>query len=341
VNAARFLRAACVAALVLAASAPRSVAEEEAVTKARAAIHAAAEKRDSRALAKALDDANSLVGTVFPDGGDLADWLGTLPEPVARLVAVKVRRGWLYVVAKRGLEAKAPLESVLGVEPGNGEARAYLGEARRLTGDLEGATGELLRALDTGASDALVLPAARRIVIALHEKPPESDSQGLPAYATAAGRFLARRRMDDVHRAVADWLDYDAERARSIPKRAAMLRAEAVRRAWSWIDGGEQAEAHARARKAVEVAEWVAWLGAERPRDLPERFDLFAAAVRLGEVGESDRHEVPEALAGLAEEAVARGRYLLAATLARRRLSMGDSPAARRVLLACPPDVGD
>jgi tetratricopeptide (TPR) repeat protein len=341
VTLARVAFVALLLASAFAALPSRAVAEEEAATKAKAAIYAAAEKRDARALAVALDDANKLVGEVFPDGGDLADWLGTLPESVARLVPVKVRRGWLYVVAKRGADAKAPLESVLGVEPNNGEARAYLGEARRQTGDLEGATADLLRALETGASDALVLPSARRIVIALHEKPPPSDGQGLPAYANAAGRFLARRRMDDVDRGVADWLDFDAHAARSLPKRAALLRAEAVRRAWSWVEGGDAAEAHARARKAVDVAEWVAALGAERPRDLPARFDLLAAAVRLGETGEGDRHEVPEALAGLAEEALARGRYLLAAHLARRRLSMGDSPAARRVLLACPPDVGD
>ncbi len=36
-----------------------------------------------------------------------------------------------------------------------------------------------------------------------------------------------------------------------------------------------------------------------------------------------------------------KGRYLLASVMARRRLGISDSAAARRVLLALPPEVGD
>jgi hypothetical protein len=226
------------------------------------------------------------------------------------------------------------------VDPKHAEARAYLGEAKRLAGDATGAANDLARALDDGAADALVLPAVRRIVIGLREKPPPVASEALPAYAQVAARFLSRRRMDDVSRAVADWLDWDAWQARSVPKRAAFLRAEAVRRAWDWVEGGAADEAVARARKAFEAAEWAATLG-DLSRSVPDRFDLLAAAVRLGETGEVERHEVPEAVAALAEVALERGRWVLAASLARRRLAISDSPAARRVLLALPPDVGD
>jgi hypothetical protein len=185
-----------------------------------------------------------------------------------------------------------------------------------------------------------VLPAVRRTAIGLHDKPPPVVGEALPAYAEVAGRFLSRRRMDDVSRAVADWLDWDAWQARSIPRRAAFLRAEAVRRAWDWVEGGSADEAVARARKAFEAAEWASTLG-ELSTSVPGRFELLAMAVRLGETGEVDRHEVPEAVAALAEVALERGRHVLAASLARRRLAISDSPAARRVLLAVPPDVGD
>ena len=41
------------------------------------------------------------------------------------------------------------------------------------------------------------------------------------------------------------------------------------------------------------------------------------------------------------ESALREGRYELAARLARQRLDLSDSPAARRVLAALPPDLGD
>jgi hypothetical protein len=77
------------------------------------------------------------------------------------------------------------------------------------------------------------------------------------------------------------------------------------------------------------------------PAGVPERFDLLAAAVRLGAGAESDAHEVPEALAALAEAAFTQGRFALAERMARRRLAISDSPAAKRVLLSLPPDVGE
>ena len=94
------------------------------------------------------------------------------------------------------------------------------------------------------------------------------------------------------------------------------------------------------ARLAFDLARQRTTLPADA-KDLPTRFDLLAQAVRLGETPGGEGHEVPEALAALAEEALGKGRWLLADKMARRRLAISDSPAARRVLLALPPDVGD
>lgn len=71
------------------------------------------------------------------------------------------------------------------------------------------------------------------------------------------------------------------------------------------------------------------------------RFDLLARAYALGRIPEREGHERPELLAVLAEAALAEGRYELAHRLARERLAISESPAARRVLLRLPPDVGD
>ena len=73
----------------------------------------------------------------------------------------------------------------------------------------------------------------------------------------------------------------------------------------------------------------------------PTPFDALAVAVRLGERASGEGHELPEALAELAAEALAKGRYVLADRLARRRLAISDSPTARRVLRAMPADAGD
>ena len=71
------------------------------------------------------------------------------------------------------------------------------------------------------------------------------------------------------------------------------------------------------------------------------RFDLLAWAYRLGNRPDDDTHTLPAAVALLAEAALQEERYELAARLARQRLDLSDSPAARRVLAALPPDIGD
>ncbi len=343
------MRPARTVALALALSMGGSrlaVAEDAAATEVRNALVGAAEARDSKALAKALDAANALVGpnATFMDASGLADWLGELPKSVTRLADVQSRRGWLYVLAKHGQDAIAPLETVLSVDEKNAPVRALLGEARRQAGDFEGAVADLLRALADGAPDSAVLPSAYPLVYEVHEKDknkaPEADA--LPRYAVLGSRFLAVRWIPEVGEALHLWLGYDAEVAKRDPKRGPPLKAEAVKIAWLRCVNARETDDHAAlAREAYRAAAWRQGVPAANSEGVPDRIDLLAAAVRLGDLRTSDRHAVPESLAALAEEALAHGRYVLAAHMARRRLAISDSPAARRVLLACPPDVGE
>lgn len=341
-------RAACLV-VALALAAPRARAEDdedEAAARARAAVLEAARAKDPARLEKTMDAAQTdLVGpsAVFPDVGALADWLGTFPEGVTGLAPVRARRAWSYVTAKRGGDALPLLDGLLEEDPGNGVLRAYRGEARRQTGDVAGAVEDFVRALGDGATDDHVVPSVRRIVFDLRRFPPkDAPADALPAWATAVAPLLARRDLVDVRMAFVEWLDYDAGKARADAGRAARLRAEAVRQAGFAIRLEPAAEDRVRlARMAYDAGLWRRALPADDAGDLPTPFDLFAAAVRLGERPGEEGHEVPEALSALAEEALAKGRWLLAERLARRRLAMGDSPAAAKVLRSLPPDVGD
>jgi hypothetical protein len=71
------------------------------------------------------------------------------------------------------------------------------------------------------------------------------------------------------------------------------------------------------------------------------RFDLLALAYDLGKPVDREGHDLPGVLILLAEAALREQRYELAHRLARERLALSESPAARRILLRLPPDVGD
>ena len=321
-------------------------AEEEAAAKeAREAIVAAAAKGQA-ALAKALDGAQKLVGGegVFPDTGALADWLGTMPDDVAKSPLVRARRAWLYVVGKRGADAVPLLEAIVAADPGAGIYLAYLGEAKRQAGDVDGALAALEKAVKARASDEHVVPSLRKIVYDAHGDAKADAGGGVPAWARTGLRALAVRDVPELRFSIARWLAAAAEQARGADaKQAAVLRAEAAKALWPLflLKESDPEVASYLPRIAYEAAGWSKSIGADRPADVPEPFDFYAMAVRLGASPTGETHEVPEAMAGLAEEALAKGRYLLASVMARRRLSISDSPAARRVLLALPSDVGE
>ena len=341
----RSLVFACVAALSFLAVGTRAArAEDEEATRVRGALVEAVAAKDPVRVSRVLDEANALVGpsATFPDVGALADWLGLLPDPVVAQPAVRDRRAWLYVTAKRGADALPLLEAALEKNPRNAIFLAYRGEARRQAGDLAGAVADLVAALDAGAPDEHVLPSARKIVYDLRKDPPKGLVEGLPPYATVAAPILAKREMTDVREALVAWLSYDASTKKGDAHGAAVLRAEAVRQAFLALRAPTAKEDRARrARMALDAGGWARSLGADAPADLPTAFDLYAQAVRLGERPGEEGHDLPEALTALAEEALAKGRYVLAARMAHRRLAISDSPAARRVLRGLPPDVGD
>lgn len=324
-------------------------ADEEAAERVKAALLEAA--GNPTRLARTLDEATSLVGpsAVFPDLGALADWFGTLPASVSGQPLVSIRRAWMYVFTRRGADAIPLLEPALVSSPRDALLRSYLGEAKRQAGDLAGAVVELSRALDDGATDEQALPSVRKVVYEIKTAPNAAQADGLPTYATAAATLLARREVRDVRQSVIEWLLYDADPTRADPKRSALLRAEAIRHLGVTLRPPVPVAERLRlARRALEVVPLLKALPEDVRATLPTPFDLLCAAVRLGEAVDAEGnatseggHLLPEALAFLAEEALAKGRYVLADSLAHRRLAISDSPTARAVLRGLPPDVGD
>lgn len=334
-------------ALLFVMSAPGSRAGD-ARDEVRTALLAAADADDGAvALAVALDEADRrLVGSdaPFATRAELADWIGTLPERVVEHDVVIVRRAWLYVAGRQGAAALPLLDVALERDPGNTLLVCYLGEARRQSGDLEGAIAAWVAALDAGAPDEQVLPSVRRLVFDLHRDRAADPRSALPRYATVVEPILRRRALRDVEEALYDWLDFDALVARPDGPRVAALRAAALSHLSRALRGPVGDEHRVRlARKAFEAARTLraTWRDGRPPEGVPSAFDLLSAAVRLG-VGFTDSgHEVPEALTALAQVALEKGRFVLAASLARRRLAISDSPGARAVLEALPPEVGD
>jgi hypothetical protein len=240
----------------------------------------------------------------------------------------------MYVSVKRGSAAIEVLEAALAAQPKDGVARAYLGEARRQTGDAQAAASDLAQALRDGAPSDFVVPSVTKLLYDLRREP--AAAQGLPGYAAAAATFLLAGENAEIRVAVARWLAFDAEKTRGDLARTALLYSTAVRHAWAVVSNPPPGTSAA--RLAYQASEWRKAVGASAPGDLPGRYELLSASVRQGAGGETD--EVPEAVAALAEVALEEERFALAHAMATRRLALSDSPAARRVLLALPPDVG-
>jgi hypothetical protein len=322
-------------------------AEDEDVEAARARLVAAAQKGD-RAVSVALDEAQKLVGPgrVWPDLGAYADWVETLPPDVNALRTVRLRRAWAYVSTKRGQNALPLLVELKGSGPADPVVLSYFGEAKRLVGDAEGAVAGLKEAVAAGAGDDLVVPTLRKIAYDAHSeepKPAEGETpKDAPRWLAVGEAVLAVRDLPDVRLSLVRWAQAAGEADRGV-RVGPLMRGKAIAIAWPTLTTPPADRASiglSLSRLAFDLARLRATLPADA-KGLPSRFDLLAQAVRLGETAGADGHEVPEALALLAQEALDKGRYVLADRMARRRLAISDSATARRVLLALPPDAGE
>jgi hypothetical protein len=331
----------CVASLAAAALVARAGFAGDDLEELRGEIVRASQANDAARVVRALDRVASMVGPekAFADVGAAADWVAALPDGVTGRPVVQVRLGWMYVTGLRGPDALPHLEKALRAAPSDARARAYFAEAKRQAGEPAAAAGELARAIGDGVPDDLAEWGVTKLVAGLLTYGKKGEGTALPEYASAAETVFAAKDFPAVRRSVALRLSFDAEEERVDAERSTALRTAAVRHAWAYL---RRAPADGEsARLSYEASRWVAALGDARPSGLPERFDLLAAAVRMGETSDPEAHQVPEALAAMAEEALAKGRFVLAERMARRRLAMSDSPAARRVLLRVPADVGD
>ena len=267
----------------------------------------------------------------------LAQWLGALPKGVRSQGEVLLRRGWAHLAAGDPTAARPLLEKVHAKGGAQGVVQAYLGEVTRLDGDPERALELLAAACELGYRDGFVVESGRKAAYDLRLASPSKDAKGVPAYATALAKLVASWDHPWLRGPLARWLLEDY-RAYAVPSRD---------RAKAWA---RFAAPHALAAAATEPVSGVGPIllleaaEALRVEDRESgggtlRFDLLAEAYTRAR--SPDGHRLPQAVALLAEAALAEQRYSLAHRLARERLTISDSPLARRVLDALPPDVGD
>jgi hypothetical protein len=299
------------------------------------------EARDAQQIGAALDALQLRIGKddALPDAGALGDWLGELPDGRNKHPLVLIRRGWAYVTVRRGKEALPLLEAALKDDPSRGYVRSYLGQAQYQTGEAARALETLATAVKAGYDAPHLRETALQAVLWLRKERPVKDAEGLPEYVKAASAYLlgvaddvlmatlARALLDDL----AAYEKPSTERGQAWAQHAGEF-AQAVLSRNRAVEGG--------ARLALDAAAALEVLDREEQGRTP-RFDLLASAYALGKPADREGHDLPEVLPLLAEAALAEGRFDLAHRLARERLAISESPAARRVLLALPPDVGD
>lgn len=295
-----------------------------------------------RQVDQALDDLAVRIGQVpgFADEAAFADWLGAIAEARARHPRVLLRRGWAYVTAGRGRAALEPLDLARADREAEPVALAYLGEAWRQAGEPAQALTFLKRAVEAGYGQTTYLDeAALKAGFDLRSGASSRDAAGLPAYAQPLAEYLNVRPAAALHAALARWiLDDHGAYARDGERRS---------RQWSTF-GAQHALATVRLDPGVErgarlCLDAATALRSDHPsiQERPLYADCLAQAYRLGRGPDPDRHELPQAIAYLAQAALEEGRFELAGRLARERLRVSDSPLAREVLRALPVDLGE
>lgn len=299
------------------------------------------EARTPEEVGGALDALQARVGQdpALPDLGALGDLLGALPDGRDRHPRVLERRGWAYVAVRRGAEAVPVLTAALADDPGRGRVRAYLGEAQRQAGDPAAGLATLATAVRAGYDAPHLRESALQAVLALRRDRPAAAATGLPAYAEAAAPLLQAVHDEALRLTLAQALLEDlAAFEQPGTERGGLWALAAGENAQRLLEGAGPVEGGA--RLALAAARALAPLDRRRDGRTP-RLDLLTQAYVRGRPADREGHDLPEVLPLLAEALLAEGRYEAAHRLARERLALSESPAARRVLEALPPDVGD
>ncbi|MDA1195260.1 MAG: hypothetical protein O2894_08750 [Planctomycetota bacterium] len=289
----------------------------------------------------ALDKLVETIGKpgYFEDAGAFGDWLGTLPDGRAEDPLVKLRRGWAYVVAKRGADAVALLEAAVADNPGDGLRRAYLGEALRQAARPVEAAAMLASAVKCGHHGQHVHESILKSIFDSRRASLAGHADDLPDYVTVAETYLAVRSEPDIQFVVAqllleDFATYEKpERSRGMlwARTAARHALDALRTAPTPPAGG--------AKLAYDAAAALEYVDGKE-QGATDRYDLLVKALELGRDPSGGPPLYPQVFIFLAEAAAREGRFELAYELATKRLEVSNSPRARRLLAALPPDLG-
>lgn len=282
---------------------------------------------------QALEQLQQRIGRpkYFADHGTFGDWLATIPDGRDQHVLVLQRRGWAYMMAKRGADGLAPLEAALKQDPGSGLTRAYLGECLRLAGRYLDACEMLTSAARCGLREKYLPQGVLQSAVALRKLKPSKNAKGLPEYVRGLGMYLEVRPDElELRQTLAVWLLTDLEAyEKPTTKRGGV---------WAREAGSHLLEiADLSTTQATDLRRAGLFAAAAGEPELA--FELLSWGVRRSYIAELDKHLVPEVLLDLAELAIARRRYSLAQQLLAQRLGLGPSPRATRLARELPADL--
>ncbi len=289
----------------------------------------------------ALDKLTATIGKkdFFADASAFGDWLGTLPDGRAEHPLVKMRRGWAYVSAKRGVDAVPLLRDALKDNPGDGLRRAYLGEALRQAKSYSEAAAMLTAAVECGHHGKHVHESLLKTIFDSRREKLSGHADDLPEYVMLAEAYLAVRSEPDIHFVLAQLLLEDFNtyekpertRGKHWARVAGKHTLKALRTAPTPPAGGAQL--------ALDAAKALTFLD-KVESGATDRWDLLVQAHAQGQDPTGGPPKFPQVLVYLAEAAAREGRFALAHDLAQKRLEISNSPRARRVLDTLPPDLG-